>query len=756
MMKMQRNTWTFMRLIRIDEDDEAWTYDENDPRTLMSWTKRSDNEVKEQMLRCQRFKQTQDTEDTHVTLLPVNLLYGQQQKLVLYHMVHLPTCESKTKGTPVLMIFLDNRLKPLFNDTPTEALEDHSRNQTNKSICEALISPFLAPVINYLDNIKCRSSGTLAGSNWKYDSIREAGKEYLVTGSKTHRKSASQSALVEEVMQTTEVFAAPAHQEFDTGVQDEQAEEEVQHLPDWFQITFRLPSPVNELRSYKATTEKLELDNPEGRQYPHDLRQPLPLVPNSQGRCVIPFQHFINNDLEYLRGGVSSRKYSTLVMKTTAADYGHIKWIEGLKTLSSSGVWKIFNRLKFVESYQKINSNLQKPGHVQDLNMRRQDAIFILHTLDPSGFIYENIDKKEPIDAVFERQKFSVAVGLGFRSHDPARSGGIYTKDIHWLVLEVIRTSELTFIHNEMEILLRSTSNKLMPLIRQKLWGKVRLPTWQCPFFGGKDSGEEGGGLSMGWFGLQGKREEEIPILFDESDDEDYTVIFDKNSFSHKIIFVNDLKMDSENDNEKVNMPLFPSPEPTISYFDDLDFFKDFKNEFPAIVYNDAQMSKSDLFTEPILNPQHIDEFNLKDVTPLFKCDEEEQIILNFNDLFPFNVIYPNDSKSDKDNDDDKVDIEHSSVDLSVKPLPDVKNTDVGAYAHESNKLLQTSHDTSNKIFKTKTFIKRLNFNIMTWNHLNKGMSFIFLIKNLYVPFGIPFDPKLFYKDGSKLGASLT
>ncbi|GJR50941.1 hypothetical protein Tco_1401462 [Tanacetum coccineum] len=44
----------------------------------------------------------------------------------------------------------------------------------------------------------------------------------------------------------------------------------------------------------------------------------------------IPFHHFINNDLEYLRGGESSRKYSTSVMKTKAADYGHIKWIEDL------------------------------------------------------------------------------------------------------------------------------------------------------------------------------------------------------------------------------------------------------------------------------------------------------------------------------------------------------------------------------------------------------------------------------------------
>ncbi|GJX43318.1 hypothetical protein Tco_0259994 [Tanacetum coccineum] len=239
-------------------------------------------------------------------------------------------------------------------------------------------------------------------------------------------------------------------------------------------------------------------------------------------------------------------------------------------------------------------------------------------------------------------------------------------------------------------------------------------------------------------------------ISFDESDDEDCTVIFDKNSFSYKIISVNNLKTDSENDNDKVNMPSIPSPKPAISCFDDLDFFTDFKNEFPAIVYNDAPTSKSDLLSEPILNPQHIDEFNLKDETSLSECDKEEQNVLNF--LFLFNIIYPDELKMDTDNDNDKVDIEHSLGDLSVKPLPDVINTDVGAYAHGSNKLLETSHDTSNKFFKTETFIKELNVNIMTWNHLNKGMSFIFLIKNLYVPFGIPFDPKLFYKDGIKLG----
>ncbi|GKC17828.1 hypothetical protein Tco_1014610 [Tanacetum coccineum] len=196
-------------------------------------------------------------------------------------------------------------------------------------------------------------------------------------------------------------------------------------------------------------------------------------------------------------------------------------------------------------------------------------------------------------------------------------------------------------------------------------------------------------------------------ISFDESDDEDYTVIFDENSFSYKIIYVNNLKTDSENDNDKVNMTSFPSLEPEVSYSNDLDFFKDFKNEFPAIVYNDALTSKSDFLTEYIVSPQHIDEFNNK--TSLSECDEKEQNVLYFNGLFRFNIIYPDDLKSDTDNDNDKIDIEQPSGDISVIPLPNLINVDTEG----SNELLKTSHDASNIIFKTETFIKNLNVNIM-------------------------------------------
>nr|GEX36522.1 hypothetical protein [Tanacetum cinerariifolium] len=81
---------------------------------------------------------------------------------------------------------------------------------------------------------------------------------------------------------------------------------------------------------YKATTDQLDWVNPEGQQYTHNLLKPLPFSPNSRGHRVIPFDHFINNDLEYLCRGASSRKYTTSVTKTKTSDYEHIKWIEDL------------------------------------------------------------------------------------------------------------------------------------------------------------------------------------------------------------------------------------------------------------------------------------------------------------------------------------------------------------------------------------------------------------------------------------------
>ncbi|GJX91171.1 retrovirus-related pol polyprotein from transposon TNT 1-94 [Tanacetum coccineum] len=77
-----------------------------------------------------------------------------------------------------------------------------------------------------------------------------------------------------------------------------------------------------------------------------------------------------------------------------------------------------------------------------------------------------------------------------------------------------------------------------------------------------------------------------------------------------------------------------------------------------AIVFNDTLTSEASLSCEPMISSLNNDEIDFR---------------ISFDE---------SDDEDCMDNDDDKIDIEHSSRDLSVKQLPDLINTDVGAYAH--------------------------------------------------------------------------
>nr|GEY67313.1 hypothetical protein [Tanacetum cinerariifolium] len=61
----------------------------------------------------------------------------------------------------------------------------------------------------------------------------------------------------------------------------------------------------------KSTTKKFDWNNLESKPYPFNLRKPLLLIQDHRGRQIIPKDYFINKDAEYLKGGDSSRHYST-------------------------------------------------------------------------------------------------------------------------------------------------------------------------------------------------------------------------------------------------------------------------------------------------------------------------------------------------------------------------------------------------------------------------------------------------------------
>nr|GEW52541.1 hypothetical protein [Tanacetum cinerariifolium] len=74
------------------------------------------------------------------------------------------------------------------------------------------------------------------------------------------------------------------------------------------------------LFAYVALSEKLDWDNPEGGDYPFDLSKPLLLITRGN-RESVPVEFFINNDLKYIQGGISTMTYTTSTTKTKATQY---------------------------------------------------------------------------------------------------------------------------------------------------------------------------------------------------------------------------------------------------------------------------------------------------------------------------------------------------------------------------------------------------------------------------------------------------
>ncbi|GJT41070.1 hypothetical protein Tco_0940935 [Tanacetum coccineum] len=334
-------------------------------------------------------------------------------------------------------------------------------------------------------------------------------------------KEGSRSYQTEKPTHTVEDLEEPAHQEFNTRFTEDQPVDETTQFPDWFQKPAKPPTPdhdwnktllaahgpiqlwigyfarkedprksfnepidtpldfsafvLNRLKVdtltpkllagptfelmkgsckslveleyfleevYKATTNQLECNNPDGQQYPHDLRKPLPLIPNSQGKLK-------NLTIEErLALGVLLRMFTkSIVLKRRVEDL-------------QLGVKSYQNKL-----------NLTKPDmYRSDLKRKTSYTAYS----NPRGFIYQNKDKKNILMRIDELYKFSdgtlndvwsalddilkrirIKIVMEYPKDRPSTS--IYGV-IRWLGIEP--PSDIFTM--KMEILLESTSNKLM------------------------------------------------------------------------------------------------------------------------------------------------------------------------------------------------------------------------------------------------------------------------------------------------------
>nr|GEX01172.1 hypothetical protein [Tanacetum cinerariifolium] len=137
--------------------------------------------------------------------------------------------------------------------------------------------------------------------------------------SKSCQTSASKSATTEKRMQTTHEMEEPSHPEFETCADDQPIVESSQH-PEWFSQQKKPPTP--------------DLDT----LTPGLLAGPTNELMKESCKSLVELEFFLEevykatpDQLDWVNPeGASSRKYTTSVTKTKAADYGHIKWIEDL------------------------------------------------------------------------------------------------------------------------------------------------------------------------------------------------------------------------------------------------------------------------------------------------------------------------------------------------------------------------------------------------------------------------------------------
>ncbi|GKD57092.1 hypothetical protein Tco_1290479, partial [Tanacetum coccineum] len=258
----------------------------------------------------------------------------------------------------------DYRLKTLENDF----LEFNQTNQfaVAVSLIPSIVDTYLAKKMNeaiktvvQLQSDRLRDEAQADNEDFinKLDDnimkiIKDAPKEKTskttgktIEGAKSHHKSVGESAQAEEPMHTARDLKEPTHQEFKTGVTEDQPDEDTSQLLIGFRKQQNLLLPImedprysfNELMDthldfstfvmnqlkvdtltpelltgltfklmngsckslveleyfleevYKATTDRIDRNNPEGQQYPHDLRKPLLLILNYRDRQVIPF-----------------------------------------------------------------------------------------------------------------------------------------------------------------------------------------------------------------------------------------------------------------------------------------------------------------------------------------------------------------------------------------------------------------------------------------------------------------------------------
>ncbi|GJX76056.1 putative reverse transcriptase domain-containing protein [Tanacetum coccineum] len=117
-------------------------------------------------------------------------------------------------------------------------------------------------------------------------------------------------------------------------------------------------------------------------------------------------------------------------------------------------------------------------------------------------------------------------------------------------------------------------------------------------------------------------------------------------------------------------------------------------HEIPAIVYKDALTSEPEVSSEPMVSPHHVKKVAFDFTISFAKSDDEDYTFIYDKNSSSYKIIYVNNFKPDTSNDNDEINVELPSKDISIKPLDSVINVNVDTYSYAFDKNIETNHDT--------------------------------------------------------------
>ncbi|GKD40787.1 hypothetical protein Tco_1260994, partial [Tanacetum coccineum] len=124
---------------------------------------------------------------------------------------------------------------------------------------------------------------------------------------------------------------------------------------------------------FKALTDRLDWNNPEGDHFPFDLTKPLPLK-GRPGHLTVVAEYFFNNDLEFLKSSDLEKKYTSLSRRQKQLGIKH--WGERRKLWYRSQVKKkskhnVYFTLKILGVKSVSVKKLHRYGHLEEIVVKR-------------------------------------------------------------------------------------------------------------------------------------------------------------------------------------------------------------------------------------------------------------------------------------------------------------------------------------------------------------------------------------------------